>query len=183
MEGNSPEVNSDAVHCLAENLGSDTSSISRDTVVEREYQPAIEISAEDQQRVVCLARSLTAPSTDGIDQSLPQNPFACSTDATLDPNSSQFDVKRWITTFFHSVSQDPRRYPLRSAGISVRDLSVHGYGSSVAYQKDFLNVLLQAVDMVAGYLNRKEQKIQILKDHDALLRSGEMLLVLGRPGR
>jgi hypothetical protein len=40
-------------------------------------------------------------------------------------------------------TSDHMRYLPRKAGFSFRNLSVHGFGSPVSYQKDFLNIFLQ----------------------------------------
>ncbi|RHZ57995.1 uncharacterized protein CDV56_104774 [Aspergillus thermomutatus] len=85
-------------------------------------------------------------------------------------------------TVLRFVSQDPDRYPKRTAGVSFRGLCVSGYGSPLDYQKNVLNVVFQAMEVVAGLGRRNQQKIRILRNHDGLLLSGEMLLVLGRPG-
>jgi len=102
---------------------------------------------------------------------------------TLDPNSKDFSPEEWVARFMQLKSRDPDRYRPRSAGVSFRNLSVHGFGSPISYQKDFFNVFLQMADLLSGLINRKDQKIEILRGHNGLVRSGEMLLVLGRPGR
>ncbi|PWY81575.1 ATP-binding cassette transporter [Aspergillus sclerotioniger CBS 115572] len=138
-----------------------------------------DISVEDQREIMNLARRLTADSTRWHD---PPNPFLNCDDPSLDPNSSKFNARHWAKAVLQLTAQDPHRFPQRTAGVSFRNLSVHGYGRSTAYQKDFLNAVLQVTDLVGGLINRGDRKLQILKDHDGLLRSGEMLLVLGRPG-
>ncbi|OQE11111.1 hypothetical protein PENVUL_c003G00514 [Penicillium vulpinum] len=96
--------------------------------------------------------------------------------------STKTGPQKWVETVLRLNFQDPERYLPRKAGFSFRDLGVHGFGSPVSYQKDFLNIFLQVTDIVTGLINRKDQKIQILRAHNGLLRNGEMLLVLGRPG-
>lgn len=142
-----------------------------------------DISTEDQRKIMKLARRLTAESTRSRHDGMPPNPFTTSCDPSLDPNSPKFNARHWARTILHWSSQDPDRFPQRTAGVSFRSLGVHGYGRSTAYQKDFLNAILQVGDIVSGLVNSRNRKLQILKDHDGLLRSGEMLLVLGRPGR
>ncbi|OCK85345.1 hypothetical protein K432DRAFT_413340 [Lepidopterella palustris CBS 459.81] len=105
-----------------------------------------------------------------------------SGDPTLDPNSSKFCVKRWARVLFHVVSRDPDKYPQRTAGVSYRNLSVHGFGSTTDYQKDVLNVLFRGPSIIRKWMGRGQRKIQILRDFDGLVKSGEMLVVLGRPG-
>ncbi|KAJ6008160.1 hypothetical protein N7540_012136 [Penicillium herquei] len=143
-----------------------------------------DISLQNRQRVAALARKLT--NTSSFDRSqdiLRVNPFKGTDIPALDPSSPEFNAKHWAQTVFQLMSEDPERFVPRKAGLSFRNLSVHGFGSPISYQKDFLNVMLQVTDLAAGLINRKDHQIQILRDHNGLLRSGEMLLVLGRPGR
>lgn len=142
-----------------------------------------DISVEDQREIMKLARRLTVDSTRGWHEGIPPNPFISIDHPSLDPNSPMFNARHWAKAVLQLTSQDPHRFPQRTAGVSFRHLSVHGYGRSTAYQKDFLNAFLQVLDLVGGFINRNDRKLQILEDHDGLLRSGEMLLVLGRPGR
>lgn len=143
-----------------------------------------DISLENRHRIATLARQLTDTSIHHAGpHSTASSPFHGSKDPKLDPSSPSFSAKYWAETVIRLMSNDAERYLPRKAGVSFRNLSVHGFGSPLSYQKDFLNVVLQVCDIATGLFNRKDQKIQILRDHDGLLRSGEMLLVLGRPGR
>jgi ABC-type glutathione transport system ATPase component len=79
-------------------------------------------------------------------------------------------------------SRDPERYPDRTAGVAFKSLSVHGFGSPTDYQKDVSNVLLEVGTMARRLVGIRMPKIQILRDFEGLVKSGEMLVVLGRPG-
>lgn len=141
------------------------------------------ISERDRAQITKLARRLTDASTKTEVQGVMANPFKGSNDPGLDPFSKEFSPKKWAETVLCLNSQNSEHYLPRNAGFSFCDLSVHGFGSPISYQKNFLNVFLQVKDLVSGLINRRDQKIQILQSHNGLLRSGEMLLVLGRPGR
>jgi ATP-binding cassette subfamily G (WHITE) protein 2 (PDR) len=102
-------------------------------------------------------------------------------DSNLDPNSSRFSYKAWAKALLNI--RDPVENPARSSGLAFRNLSVHGFGSATDYQKTLFNAPLEALTVAKGLLGmRKDQKIQILRDFDGLLHSGEMLVVLGPPG-
>jgi hypothetical protein len=89
----------------------------------------------------------------------------------------------WVKALLHAFSQDPNKYPRHTAGVSWRSLSVYGFGDPTDYQKDVLNSAWRApLDAFKWFANRK-QKINIINDFDGLVESGELLLVLGRPGR
>jgi hypothetical protein len=110
------------------------------------------------------------------------NPFLAQ-DSRLDPKSPEFVPEYWVKALLHAFSQDPTKYPRHTAGVSWRSLSVHGFGDPTDYQKDVLNSAWRApLDAFKWFANRK-QKINIINDFDGLVKSGELLLVLGRPGR
>lgn len=48
--------------------------------------------------------------------------------------------------------------------------------------RTFANIVLEAVGLFNKVTGRGKTKIQILRDFEGLVKSGEMLVVLGRPG-
>ena len=112
-----------------------------------------------------------------------QNPFlGAEENSPLNPTGPNFDPKAWIHQMISVVSRDPEKYPMRTAGISFHDLSVHGFGTPQDYQKDVGNMALQVAGLARSLVGGGKQKIQILRSFDGLVESGEMLMVLGRPG-
>ena len=100
------------------------------------------------QEVTKLARKLTKQSSSDLELAKTgtvrsaktdggnyRNPFLDATDPTLDPNSGQFKPEKWVRTLVGLQSRDPERYPQRVAGISFKNLNVHGFGSLTDYQK------------------------------------------------
>lgn len=110
------------------------------------------------------------------------NPFLGSDDPQLDPRSGKFSPQAWIRTLVGIQSRDPERYPTRVAGVSYRNLNIHGFGTPTDYQKTFGNYPLAIASMLNKLTGRGKTKIQILRDFDGLVKGGEMLVVLGRPG-
>ena len=113
------------------------------------------------------------------------NPFIDDSDPTLDPTSEKFSARAWMKTLVHLRARDPDNLPGRTAGVTFRNLNVHGFGSATDYQKDVGNVFIGGFATASKLLGRKKgiRKIQILRDFDGLVKSGELLVVLGRPGR
>ncbi|KAK2777591.1 multidrug resistance protein cdr1 [Colletotrichum kahawae] len=110
------------------------------------------------------------------------NPFL-SKDPSLDPSSREhFNAKKWTRSLLQHSDHDPEKFPRLEAGVAWRNLSVHGFGTDTDYQKDVLNVLLQGPMMIKQFFSNRRQKIDILREFDGIVKSGEMLLVLGRPG-
>lgn len=132
-----------------------------------------------------LAQQLTRQSTHfSVTGDTAENTFLESReDSTLNPHSPNFKAKHWMKNLLAITSRDPERYPQRVAGVSFRNLSVHGYGSPTDYQKDVFNSVLQIGALFRMITGTGKKKIQILRDFDGLVKSGEMLVVLGRPGR
>lgn len=110
------------------------------------------------------------------------NSFLGSDKPTLDPHSSTFNAREWLDNLVGLTSRDPDRYPSRTAGISFRNLNVHGFGTPTDYQKTFGNYPLEVGSLFNTITGRGKSKIDILRNFDGLVRSGEMLVVLGRPG-
>lgn len=94
-----------------------------------------EKSLKQDEDVKRLARQITEHSIRTTGGNNYPNPFLSSDDPALDPNSGQFRPEAWIRTLIGITSRDPQRYPQRTAGVSYRNLNVHGFGSLTDYQK------------------------------------------------
>jgi hypothetical protein len=140
-------------------------------------------SSDDGEKVHELARALTQHSVkDALGEHV--NPFGDHNNPALDPLSGKFSYRAWVKTLVGIQSRDPERYPERVAGVAYKNLSAFGFGESTDYQKTFGNYPLEAGGLFRRLIGQRQQtKIQILRDFDGLIRSGEMLVVLGRPGR
>ena len=112
------------------------------------------------------------------------NSFFGTKHPLLDPKSTKFSSKAWLETLVSITSKNPERYPQRLAGVAYKNLSAHGFGEPTDYQKTFGNYLFKLASLAKRlFAKREKTRIQILKDFDGLVLSGEMLMVLGRPGR
>ncbi|KAI9054497.1 hypothetical protein LZ554_001655 [Drepanopeziza brunnea f. sp. 'monogermtubi'] len=110
-------------------------------------------------------------------------PFGETHNHVLDPASEKFNYRAWMEAVLAIHSRDPDRFPKRVAGIAYKNLSAHGFGEATDYQKTFGNYPLEILSLCKRLVGRRHQtKIQILRNFDGLVRSGEMLVVLGRPG-
>ncbi|KAK4234448.1 ABC-2 type transporter-domain-containing protein [Achaetomium macrosporum] len=78
-----------------------------------------------------------------------------------------------------------QQHSLLCVGVSFRRLCCHGFASSEAsrYQSTVTSWALAIPKFVVSLVTRRpRQKVRILHGFDGLVKSGEMLLVLGRPG-
>lgn len=138
-----------------------------------------DMEEEVEQMVRHLTRHSTRFSTTGAN-----NPFfEENKESTWHPDSPFFKTKDWIRSLLAAQSRDPERFRQRSAGVAFKNLHVHGFGSPTDYQKDVFNSILGIGGLVRRVAGNGLQKVQILNDFNGMVRSGEMLLVLGRPGR
>ncbi|CAG8427174.1 unnamed protein product [Penicillium salamii] len=103
-------------------------------------------------------------------------------DPVLDPTSNQFDHYKWARMMLKLM--DKEGVPVRkSTGVVWQDLNISGSGSALQYQKNVGSVALAPI-RPQDYIscgNRTPQK-RILRNFDGVLKSHELLIVLGRPG-
>jgi ATP-binding cassette, subfamily G (WHITE), member 2, PDR len=99
----------------------------------------------------------------------------------LDPTGPEFDSRAWMTEFFRLQWQGAEA-PVKTLGVTFRNLGVSGHGSATGFQKTVGNIFLDIVPAFFKIMGRKEDKVQILQNFDGLLQAGEMLCVLGPPG-
>ncbi|KAK5658003.1 hypothetical protein OQA88_2557 [Cercophora sp. LCS_1] len=138
---------------------------------------------QERNRVSKLEGTLTTKSTDGLSDTvdsfsgMPQN-------ANLDPQNPAFNIRDWLANLREFVANNSAGNLEQQFGVCFRNLSVSGYGTPTDYQKTVSNVMLEIGSLIRwlGGFGAKSREIPILQDFNGLVRNGEMLLVLGRPG-
>ncbi|KXH37611.1 ABC-2 type transporter [Colletotrichum salicis] len=154
----------------------DVSSPTRDT-----HRDTMMIDEEDRRELQRIATNLSRH------QSLTSNGRPLSThisygqdDPALDPSSKSFDLSKWLQAFMRAMQNEG--ITLKHAGVAYKDLNVSGTGAALQLQQtvaDFLQAPLRIGEHIS--FGKKEPK-RILNSFDGLLKSGELLIVLGRPG-
>ncbi|KAI9054006.1 hypothetical protein LZ554_002950 [Drepanopeziza brunnea f. sp. 'monogermtubi'] len=99
-------------------------------------------------------------------------------DPVLDPASAEFDVYKWTRMVMSLMDQ--HNVVQRRAGIVWKNLKVCGSGSAINLQKNVGSLFLAPFRL--GELFGKGPEKTILNDFEGCLKTGEMLIVLGRPG-
>ncbi|KAL2271986.1 hypothetical protein VTJ83DRAFT_1357 [Remersonia thermophila] len=132
----------------------------------RSLEHALEEHDQNELRRIATALSQHHPET--ID----------ATDAALNPDSADFDVTKWVRHFIRQLNE--QGHQASHLGVLWRDLDVFGSGSALQLQETVTSVL--AAPARVGEMARNKQRKQILHGFHGLLRSGELLVVLGRPG-
>lgn len=131
-----------------------------------------------------LARTMSKYSTH-TDKTL-ANPIFDKSDPSIDPNHALFNERKWSQRLMHLAQHGPNgdKFKQRTAGVSFKNLCVYGYGSATDYQADVGNIWLKAFEGLKTRVGlSRQRRIDIVRNFDGLVKSGEMLAVLGRPGR
>lgn len=132
------------------------------------------ISQEDQDNLMRLASQVSWKSHQGGVFEISED------DASLDPASAEFDLQKWLRFMIQGVKSEGIR--MKNSGIVFKNLHVTGTGSALMLQETVTDLLMAPMrigELVKGF--KSEPKI-ILADFNGVVKSGEMLLVLGRPG-
>lgn len=137
----------------------------------------VEETARRERQVLHLARRLTAQSQGELGN---QNPFNAPHNSELDPNGDNFNARAWTKAMLHLQQEDVHAAPTRTAGVSFKNLNVHGFGTDADYQKSVGNVWLEGPALAKQLMGNKGCKIDILQNLDGLVEAGEMLVVLGK---
>jgi ATP-binding cassette subfamily G (WHITE) protein 2 (PDR) len=131
-----------------------------------------------------LARTMSRRSSVHAGAGADNDPLNPIEGSIFDPWSDKFDSKAWSKAVVQLASQDGDAPPRRQAGIAFDNLNVHGFGSDTEYQTTVGNGPLKAWGALKGLISSKsKRKVQILQGVDGVLHPGEMLVVLGPPGR
>lgn len=103
-------------------------------------------------------------------------------DPVLDPTSDQFDHYKWARMMLKLMDKEGVPLP-KSTGVVWENLNISGSGSALQYQNNVGSVPL-APFRPQEYIScgKGNQQKHILRDFDGVLKSGELLIVLGRPG-
>ncbi|GAB1212649.1 hypothetical protein ATERTT37_001794 [Aspergillus terreus] len=103
-------------------------------------------------------------------------------DPVLDPSSDKFDLYKWARMRMKLMDTEGLPRPA-SAGVVFQNLNVSGSGSELQYQDTVASTLLAPFrpQEYLSFAKRSPEK-HILRNFDGLLQSGELLIVLGRPG-
>ncbi|THC96619.1 hypothetical protein EYZ11_003911 [Aspergillus tanneri] len=146
-----------------------------ETALEKGSDDGSSVDEEVDEEITRLAQRLTRNSTRFSASGNLENPFLeTKEESTLNPHSPNFKSKHWMKNLLALASRDADGAPRREAGVAFRNLSVHGFGSPTDYQKDVFNSILEISTLFRAITGSGKQKIQILRDFDGLVKSGEI---------
>jgi ATP-binding cassette, subfamily G (WHITE), member 2, PDR len=98
----------------------------------------------------------------------------------LNPNSSNFNAPAWARALVDKIASSGGSF--RTSGVCFQNMTVSGYSAGTRYQKNVLNVWLEAIGLARQTFGRRKSRAAILRDFDGVVQKGEMLVVLGPPG-
>lgn len=101
-------------------------------------------------------------------------------DPILDPNSPQFDLYKWLRMFMRLLDEEEIR--VKRAGIVFKNLNVSGSGAALNLQKNVGSFFMAPLRLNEYFNFGKKPVKHILNNFDGVMKSGELLIVLGRPG-
>lgn len=101
-------------------------------------------------------------------------------DPALSPHNKEFDPAKWVQHMVRQVEANGLR-PART-GIMYNNLTVSGTGDAVQLQQTVASVLAGPLRPDKFFSFGKKAPKKILNKFDGVLGSGELLIVLGRPG-
>lgn len=140
------------------------------------------IGDEDRAELYRIATVLTQQRSNAVDQGM-SGPGAFAAhdngDPTYDPAHKDFDLSKWLQRVVKELNAAGKES--KRTGIVYKNLGVCGSGAALQLQQTVASFLLAPFRLGELFGSRKAQK-QILRNFDGILRSGELLIVLGRPG-
>ncbi|KAH6962895.1 ABC transporter CDR4 [Fusarium avenaceum] len=146
---------------------------------ERESSSTEIVFETPEQQIHSLARQATS-------QSLRANPtslFSGSSDARLNPDSPGFNAREWTKAFYNARTKALGGTSTATAGLAFKNLNVYGNAPSANYQPTIGDAAYAALDLMSHLIGKKKaNRIDILRDVEGVVNSGEMVCVLGPPG-
>jgi ATP-binding cassette subfamily G (WHITE) protein 2 (PDR) len=144
------------------------------------------ITHEDRQTISRLARTMSRRQSSNYSRDASHDLNRVNTLQTIeegseevDPTNKAFDLYKWLRLFMHNLDQED--FKRARAGIVFRNLGVSGSGSALQLQQTVAGLTLEPFRALSS-LGGKGTHKQIIQNFNGFLKSGELLVVLGRPG-
>ncbi|RVX67830.1 hypothetical protein B0A52_07758 [Exophiala mesophila] len=96
----------------------------------------------------------------------------------FDPNSASFNFYLWLRKFMQLLAENGSRRT--GTGFTFRNLNVSGKGAAIQLQKNVGSLFMLPFRLRENFGHPPEKKI--LRNFNGHVNSGELLIVLGRPG-
>ena len=97
-----------------------------------------------------------------------------------DVTDPAFDVRTWAAAVLDAAGTD--KVQSRQASFVFKDLDVSGSAPGASVQPTVASMFMAPLALARHFRRGKAPRRQILNSFDGVVNSGELLLVLGRPG-
>jgi hypothetical protein len=97
-----------------------------------------------------------------------------------DVSDPEFDVRTWATAVLQNADKENLRF--RQACFVFKGLDVTGSASTANIQPTVASIFLAPLTLARSFIRGRAPEKKILSGFDGVTKSGELLLVLGRPG-
>lgn len=101
-------------------------------------------------------------------------------DPRLNPEKPEFDPYIWSRALMRAM--DKEQIKAAKGGFTFKNLNVLGSGAALSLQQDVSSALLAPFRLGEYFSTGKKPHKKIIRNFDGVVKSGEMLIVLGRPG-
>ncbi|KAL5119151.1 hypothetical protein ACEQ8H_002858 [Pleosporales sp. CAS-2024a] len=99
-------------------------------------------------------------------------------DPAVDPSSDSFDFAKFLRMFRHNLEDEGIQ--MKKLSVVFKDLNVYGSGAALQLQSTVGDIAM--APFRAGEYFRKPERRHILHSFNGIIKSGELCVVLGRPG-
>lgn len=160
--------------------------MSSDNLPEEKFSSDIErphyeaISHIEQNEIETLTRIATQKSRQHSVVSTHRLASVAEHDPSLDPQSPKFNLQKWLAAVMSDVGRNGRAG--QNLGVVFKNLNVYGSGAALQFQETVSSMLSSPLRLPQMIRESHAPRRRILKDFSGLIKKGELLLVLGRPG-
>ena len=152
---------------------------------ERAYEAFRRVSSTSGHELVRIASSLSRPEPSAVpeDEQLRRTDTLAGIslgDPVLNPNREEFDFYKWVRMLLKLMEDEGIKHS--RTGVIFKNLNITGSGTATHLQKTVASPIVAAFHPRESFnIGKKSEKL-ILKDFNGVVKEGEMLMVLGRPG-
>jgi ATP-binding cassette subfamily G (WHITE) protein 2 (PDR) len=101
-------------------------------------------------------------------------------DPVLNPEHKSFNLTKWLKVFMRNLDQEG--ISSKRAGIVFKNLNVSGTGAALQLQQTMADIVMAPIRIGEMFGSGRKQHKPILRNFEGVLKGGELLVVLGRPG-
>lgn len=106
--------------------------------------------------------------------------IAAPGDPAVDPQSESFQLPKFLKMFRHQLEEEGVH--MKKVGLLYKKLNVYGSGAALQLQQTVADFIMAPLRLGESFSFGEKERKHILRNFDGVVRNGELLIVLGRPG-